>query len=288
MTDYENLASELNNHRDYQVLSKLKPKTQFHAPNDHTKHLACIIDTETTGLNTDICEIIELGYQIIEFDSEGHFYQVLQAKNFLNEPENESITPEVTKVTGIQPSDVIGHQIPWEEVREDLKDVKLFVAHNAGFDRPILERYHSLFIDTVWGCSANQINWFDLANVSSRSQEFLAWKVGHFFYDAHRALDDVQALSEILSKPLSDKTALSFLLSAVRELKIKIKAFGSPFEMKDKLRSRGYRWNVSEKVWEKMLNASQQAEEIKWLVSHETKNPEVIKLKATDTFSKRA
>ncbi|MDX1352559.1 MAG: 3'-5' exonuclease [Thiomicrorhabdus sp.] len=292
MTDSQNLqhcVEQLQQSDQYQVLSKLAPKIQFNLPSSEATHKVCIIDTETTGLDTDVCEIIELGYQIIEFDSHGHFYKVLSAQNFLNEPKGE-ITAEVTQVTGLTMDDVRGHTIPWAQVEAEIADVQLCVAHNAGFDRPVLERYSDIFINKIWGCSVAQIDWLKEANVGSRSQEFLCWKVGQFFYGAHRALDDVQALSELLSCKVSNNTvpAFSFLLKAVRQSKSLIKATGAPFDIKDELRSRGYRWNVGERVWQKVLDDAQLQDELAWLIDHQTPNPNVIKLKATDSFSIRA
>jgi len=251
--------------------------------------IACIIDTETTGLDTQNCEIIELGYQLIEFDSQGNFYQVKLAKNFLNEPEG-GISDEVTKVTGLTLEEVKGHQIPWQEVQKDIENVDLIVAHNASFDRFILERYHPIFVDKIWGCSASQIDWFNLTNVSSRSQEFLCWKVGQFFYHTHRALDDVQALTHLLAQPITEQQlpAFHFLLQSVRQTKIMIKATGAPFDIKDNLKNRGYRWNNNERVWQKILPENEKDQELTWLIEHSTPNPQVIKLKATDTFSIRA
>lgn len=282
-------AEQLNQSEEYQVLARLQPKTVFNEPTPNNCHRICIIDTETTGLDTENCEIIELGYQVIEFDSSGHFYRVLCAKNFLNEPQGE-ISAEVTRVTGLTLKDVQGHQIPWEEVEADIAPVQLCVAHNAGFDRPILERYHELFIQKIWGCSVAQIDWTNLADVSSKSQEFLCWKIGQFFYSAHRALDDVQALCQLLSLPISDtqQPALSFLLNAVRQSKSLVKASGAPFDIKDELRSRGYRWNVSERVWQKVIEDARLQDELAWLIEHNTPNPTVIKLSATDSFSIRA
>ncbi len=282
-------AEQLNQSDDYQVLARLQPKTVFNEPTPNNCHRICIIDTETTGLDTENCEIIELGYQVIEFDSSGHFYHVLCAKNFLNEPEGE-ISAEVTRVTGLTLNDVQGHQIPWEEVEVDIAPVQLCVAHNAGFDRPILERYHDLFINKIWGCSVAQIDWTNLADVGSKSQEFLCWKIGQFFYSAHRALDDVQALCQLLSLPISDsqQPALSFLLHAVRQSKSLLKASGAPFDIKDDLRSRGYRWNVSERVWQKVMEDALLQDELAWLIEHNTPNPTVVKLSATDSFSVRA
>ena len=288
-TELEACKHALEATGDYQVLVRFKPIPQYHSPQNVKTFKACIIDTETTGLDTENCEIIELGYQVIEFDSAGHFYRVLLAQNFLNEPEG-GIPEEVTQVTGITLEEVKGHQIPWEQVVTELNDMDLFVAHNAGFDRPILERYHPLFAEKVWGCSASQIDWFALAHVSSRSQEFLCWKIGKFFYDAHRAIDDVQALTHLLSQPIGEPQhpAFFYLLQSVRQSKIMIKATGAPFDVKDDLKKRGYRWNNTEKVWQKVLPAATQEEELNWLMEHSTPNPQVIKLKATDTFSVRA
>lgn len=287
----EQYAQQLEASGLYQVLNKFQPVEQYLSASQETTelHKVCIIDTETTGLDTSKCEIIELGYQIVEFDSQGNFYRVLAAKNFLNEPEGE-ITAEITQVTGLTFEDVEDHQIPWEEVETDMADIKLCIAHNAGFDRPVVERYNDVFVDKVWGCSVSQIDWFHLAKVSSRSQEFLCWKIGQFFYGAHRALDDVQALTHLLQQPIAKAQlpAFHFLLNTVRQQKVMIKATGAPFEVKDDLKSRGYRWNAGERVWQKNFDVSVQQEELDWLSAHQTPQPTVIKIKATDTFSVRA
>lgn len=286
--ELETLANQLDQSDDYQVLRRFQAVDDYATSTDPNLHKVCIIDTETTGLDTNRCEIIELGYQIVEFDSEGRFYQISAAKNFLNEPKGD-ITAEITQVTGLTLEDVKGHQIPWSEVENDMADVKLCVAHNAGFDRPVVERYSEVFIDKVWGCSASQIDWFHLAKVSSRSQEFLCWKIGKFFYSAHRALDDVQALTHLLHQPISESRlpAFHFLLQTVRQQKVMIKATGAPFEVKDDLKTRGYRWNANERVWQKTFDISQQQSEQDWLQQHQIPNPTILKIKATDTFSKR-
>ncbi|MBN2864540.1 MAG: 3'-5' exonuclease [Thiotrichales bacterium] len=282
-------AQLLNESGDFQVLCRLKASQRFHQTKPEAVHKVCIIDTETTGLDTDVCEIIELGYQIVEFDSHGNFFQVLAARNYLQEPKGE-ISAEVTKVTGLTLKDVKGHSIPWQEVEKELADVQLCVAHNASFDRPVLERYSEVFVNKIWGCSVAQIDWFTLADVGSRSQEFLCWKVGQFYYGAHRALDDVQALTELLAQPISEaqNPAFHYLLQAVRVSKSLIKATGAPFDVKDALRGRSYRWNVTARVWQKVIDESKLQDELAWLIEHNTPNPTVIKLKATDSFSVRA
>lgn len=290
MNNLDELAKQLDQSSEYQVLRKL-PSINQYLPNNNeqTLHKVCIIDTETTGLDTAQCEIIELGYQVIEFDSQGFFYQVLATKNFLQEPKGE-ISAEVTQVTGITLEDVKGQSIPWQEVETDLAEVQFCIAHNVDFDRPVLERFNPLFINKVWGCSVSQIDWFKLAKISTRNQEFLCWKIGQFFYDAHRAIGDVQALTHLLQQPISEsmQPAFYFLLQTVRLQKVFIKATRAPFELKDELKKRQYRWNPAEKVWQIILDASKKEEEIAWLIDNNVPNPTIIKLKATDTFSTRA
>jgi DNA polymerase-3 subunit epsilon len=288
-TNQQQCADLLNQSGEFQVLTKVNPTQVFNTPTPENCHLVCVIDTETTGLDTGICEVIEIGYQIIEFDSLGNFYRVISSQNFLNEPQGE-ISAEVTRVTGITLADVKGHSIPWEQVAEEISQVQLLVAHNAAFDRPVLERYNPVFVDKIWGCSVAQIDWQTLAHVSSRSQEFLCWKVGQFFYGAHRALDDVQALCQLLTLPISEekKPAFSYLLQAIRHSKSLIKATGAPFAVKDALRSHGYRWNPEERVWQQVIDDANLQDEQAWLIDQKTPNPTIIKLKATDSFSIRA
>lgn len=288
---FEDCAEALKQSNDFQVLRRVQPKEQYNPPPTELPflHKLCILDTETTGLDTAECEVIELGYQIIEFDSQGNLYQVLSKQNFLNEPAGE-ISDEVTQVTGITFEDVKGHHIDWDEVAKEIQVVDLVIAHNAGFDRPVVERYHEVFKTKVWGCSVNQIDWQTLAGVGSRSQEYLAWKVGQFFYDAHRALDDVQALTQLLTCPISNppQPALAFLLPEVRKAKTLVKATGAPFDLKDALKSRHYRWNASARVWQKVFDNEVLDAELAWLSESGVSNPEIQKLKATDTFSIRA
>jgi len=65
------------------------------------------------------------------------------------------------------------------------------------------------------------------------------------FADAHRAIGDCCALLHILSSPFGaeGKPALATLLANAREPTIRILAVDSPFDRKDLLKGRGYRWS---------------------------------------------
>jgi DNA polymerase-3 subunit epsilon len=61
----------------------------------------------------------------------------------------------------------------------------------------------------------------------------------------HRAVDDCHALLQVLTTPLASDARLPFrsLLESARKSLLRIWAEGSPFDMKDVLKARGYRWN---------------------------------------------
>jgi DNA polymerase-3 subunit epsilon len=65
------------------------------------------------------------------------------------------------------------------------------------------------------------------------------------FADAHRASGDCQALLYILSSPFGaeGRPALATLLTNAGQATIRIFAVDSPFDRKDLLKARGYRWS---------------------------------------------
>ena len=76
-----------------------------------------------------------------------------------------------------------------------------------------------------------------------------------YFYDGHRALDDCRAVLEVLAgaSPGATDPAFAELLTNARKASVRIWAEGAPFEHKDALRARGYRWsdgsNGSRRAW---------------------------------------
>ena len=65
-----------------------------------------------------------------------------------------------------------------------------------------------------------------------------------FFYERHRAVNDCLAAIEILgqSLPKSGTPVLTNLLNNARKTTWRIWAENSPYETKDILKARGYRW----------------------------------------------
>jgi DNA polymerase-3 subunit epsilon len=240
-TDYASMASALEQSGDYRILRRLAPRTLSKPPLDNSK-IAIVIDFETTGLNTSQDEVIELGMVKFSYSDCGEVTAVIGTFSSLNEP-STSIPQEVIALTGITDEMVSGHRIDPDAVVSFVSDANVVIAHNANFDRKFAERGWPIFIEKNWACSAQEIEWRKHGFEGSRLAYLLAG--AGYFHDAHRAVDDCQAQLEILAMPLAETntTALAVLLERARRPTFRIWAEHSPFDLKDELKKRGYRWN---------------------------------------------
>ena len=116
------------------------------------------------------------------------------------------------------------------------------------------------------------------------------------FHDGHRALDDCNAAVELLARPLGDtgRTGLSFLLDASAKTVARVWATGAPYDVKDLLRARSYRWNAGTdgrpRAWFVDVDDDEQATEIAFLrdkVFGRNWIPAVTSITAYDRFSDR-
>ena len=145
----------------------------------------------------------------------------------------------------------------------------LVIAHNADFDRRMLEREFDIFKTKPWACSFKQVPWSTL-KVRSAKLDYIAITAGLFF-EAHRALADCEALLHLMAIPSQEgSTPFSHLLANHQDSQVKIYAVGSPFDSKDKLRERRYAWNPEgqgrySKCWSKKIRKAEVQDEMAWL-----------------------
>ena len=212
----------------------------------------CFLDLETTGLNKDSCKIIEFAGKVTAIDKDsGELLGIVDEYESFNDPE-ESLEPEIVRITGITDEIVAGHSIDWESVSRVLNNADIIVAHNASFDRSFMDRYLPLSQDKVWVCSVGDINWPE-RGFGARGQEILCIWHG-FYYESHRAMYDVDALIHLVTHNTegSDNAVLELIENAAKPT-YKIAAVSSPFETKDILRARKYRWDPANRYWWKNI-----------------------------------
>jgi DNA polymerase-3 subunit epsilon len=149
----------------------------------------------------------------------------------------------VTTLTGITTEMVAGQRIDDAAVSAFVEDAVIVIAHDAGFDRKFAERYWPVFERKAWGCSATEVAWRQHGFEGSRLAYLL--NGAGFFHQAHRAVDDCHALLEILALelPTIGAPALGALLEQARKKTLRVWAEQSPFDLKDTLKRRGYRWS---------------------------------------------
>jgi DNA polymerase-3 subunit epsilon len=267
--NFEEMASQLAAHPDYKVKRRLVPLLNFGSGSGGPSKRILVLDTETTGLDWRAEKIIELAMLAVDIDLQTGLPvgQVEVYEGF--EDPGRPIPPEITKLTGITNQDVKGHQLDEATIKDMVERADLIVAHNAGFDRPFVENRLEVFEHKAWACSFAGIDW-KAQGLGSAKLEFLCSELG-WFYDAHRAQVDCHALLRVLSSPLKGAeakplTGLQQLFKSAENARTIVKAFGSPFETKDKLKARGYRWDAEARVWSTAVKSAEALDaESAWL-----------------------
>lgn len=237
----EGIAARLEASGSYRILRRLEPRESYHVPDGTPTRRGVFVDVETTGLDPATDEIVELALVPFDFSRDGRIFAVHESFSRFRDP-GRPIPAAVTALTGISDAMVAGASIDAAEIEEFLGAAALVVAHNAGFDRRFLERLCGAFATLPWACSWAEVPWAD-EGFDSAKLAHLATAHG-FFHDGHRAVHDCRAGIEILSRtlPRSGRTALDLLLESARQPRWRIRAVRAPFERKDFLKRRGYRW----------------------------------------------
>lgn len=274
--------------KDYRVMRPLIERAFYSdAPPPAKLVKAAILDTETTGTNQATDKIIELGIVVVEYSPEtGQVYRVLETFDELEYP-GMPIPPETTLIHGITDEMVQGKRINDDYVEKMMVDVSLVIAHNASFDRGFVEARLPLFKMKAWACSFAQMPW-KAEGMGSSGLEFLAYRFG-FHYAGHRASIDCYALLEVLQSelPVSGTKVMKMLLEKARIPEFKLWALNAPFDRKDKLKERGYRWDGERKTWTGFIAQTELTAETDWLRNDVYSNrPFKLELEKIDSFNR--
>jgi DNA polymerase III subunit epsilon len=261
------VVSSLEASGDYRVLRRLVRRSSVTPYDGSPTRLGLFVDVETTGLDPDEDEIIELAMVPFVYSVDGRIFEIREPIEALQEP-TKPISAAITALTGITNETVAGKKLDLDVVSSAAAASDLILAHNAGFDRRFLERMSAVFESKPWACSMSQVDW--------AAEGFEGTKLGYlamgsgFFYDRHRAANDCLAALELLATrlPISGEFALARLLQRARKLEWRIWAEDAPFARKDELKRRGYRWNGGKrgpKAWFRDVDHNDKDEELAFL-----------------------
>lgn len=264
-------------------------------------HMGVFMDYETTGLDAEKDRVIQMAAISFSFDRAGLLSFDEKIFAGFQDP-GMPIPPEVQELTGITDEMVAGKSLDFDAVRPMVLDARVFVAHNAAFDRPFAERLEDPAIREAmqsrgWLCSSSQVDWTG-RGMSSAKLGLIALECGWFF-GAHLADNDCLAGIAVMSEPgepepqktdsqiaetgqatensneapsivLSD--AFNEMLRAGSLATHRVWAKDAPFEAKDRLRTRGYVWDGDARAgfkswWKDIATLDDLIEEKLWLAT---------------------
>lgn len=294
-SDAEELILRLEGTGDFRVLRRVGTPEAPVPPEEPRpgKRVGVVLDCETTGLDPAEAEVIELAMLRFEFDEHG-IGRVLGAFSGLQEP-LRPLPPEITAITGLTDADLTGHAIDDVEVEALVAGADLVIAHNASFDRRFAERRWPGFERVPWGCSLAQVPWREEGFEAARLKLLLV-EAG-YFHRGHRALDDAAATLHLLGLPLprSGRSGFDRLVERSDVPSARVWALGAPFEAKDLLKRRGFKWSDGSgglpRAWNADLPAAAAEAELEYLAAHvyRGRSPALaVPVTALDRFTDRA
>ena len=218
-----------------------------------------IIDTETTGLNYQIEEIIEIAGVTLYVDkTTGETHSVELSFDYFREPVKRTISEEITNITGITWEMVCDKKVNYEHVLAVFRDADIIVAHNAQFDRPFVEALlpDLMELTTPWLCSCYDPDWPKLG-FAKRGLEYLLHKK-EYWYDAHLAINDCAAVGFLLHL-YPDVVKLLIDLSTIETYQLNL--VKTPYGYNDGIKGMGFRWNGTKKHWVKSFSSTDEVVE---------------------------
>ncbi|MCP9819841.1 3'-5' exonuclease [Synechococcus sp. Cruz-9H2] len=206
--------------------------------------LLLLLDCETTGLDPDLDQLVEVGAVLFSVPHRA----VLQQLSVLLPVEQNA----AEAINGISPA--ITHcSIAVDGFMALLVQLACsadaLVAHNAAFDRQWLD---PLLVTSTkpWICTMSGISWPDLR--PNPSVTALALAHGIPVWAAHRALTDCSYLAQVLERApgLEDLLAEGLLPRSLCVANVS-------FEQRQQAKDHGFRWLPDRKQWQRELTEAQ-------------------------------
>ncbi|HJV96481.1 MAG TPA: 3'-5' exonuclease [Albitalea sp.] len=225
---------------DYRVLHRFQPRSVYGEIGPGRVGYACVVDFETTGVEVDDTPW-EVGMVLVEYDLDsGRLGRVVERYHGLEDP-GRPLPDHIKLLTGATDEELHGKTFDDAKVDAIVRRSGIMIAHNSAFDRTMAEKRFSCMATKPWGCSMDDVPWKALG-LASVKLEFIAVMQGAF-YDAHRAPVDAEVTTWVLGNELSDgHPAMWHVLTRARRTNYRVWALDSPFQLKDVLKARGYKW----------------------------------------------
>lgn len=207
-----------------------------------------ILDTETTGLDHEKNDVVEIG--IVNFDTDEN--EIITSESILVCPKTFDDFEKTVPIHGIKKSLIDKHGIYFEEAVRKVKSYitpkTVMVAHNAEFDRGWFKKENEIF-NLPWVCTKEDVKWPE--HVSNNHLISIAIAHGVAVISAHRALEDCLTIARLLKRVGENHDLNKMITLAMRPKGIFVANVS--FAEKDLAKESGFKWIAEKKVWQKRM-----------------------------------
>jgi DNA polymerase-3 subunit epsilon len=197
----------------------------------------CVVDIETNGSKPGTSQVIEIGAVMVHKGKVIDRYETFVECAFLPE--------YITKITGIEPEDLMGAPSRREALTglRNFMDDAVFVAHNANFDHTFLDASFERF--GLGGIGNPVLCTIDLAKRTFESERYglayLIESLGMEETSHHRAYSDALCASKVMLKSFqtlpeyvrTTDDLLQFAVSSKKTRRVKREVGGMEYGTKD-------------------------------------------------------
>ncbi|MEO7221122.1 MAG: exonuclease domain-containing protein, partial [Devosia sp.] len=158
--DWNKLSADLEATGDFKVLRRLKPRRVLHPYDGSEVRRGLFVDVETTGLDHRVDEVVQLAMVPFRFGRDGTVFDIEAPYDGRRAP-TVPFSPGAISVNGLSSDDLVGCDLDLFTIEKLLLKADLIASHNAGFDRPFVEKVVPSFALRPWGCSMTDVDWTD-------------------------------------------------------------------------------------------------------------------------------
>jgi len=255
------------------------------APDGQRVRRICVLDSETTGLDVDRHQVIEVCAAMVLVNEAGRVVGIQSIGAGLQDP-GHPLSREIAELTGLNDTDLAGQGIDRERLTEFIEHCDGVVAFNAGFDRPHVENLLPALRPMPWGCAMKDVSWRQLA-FEPGPQGYLLAQAGRYSPCAHRAQDDVLALIELLDHVCNDgESVMAKVLAAMDKPAWRFEAANAAYGYRHDLREHRYRWAPAKThgLWHKHVRQAEFRDEYRWYRRTIGKRPVIVPLPASERY----
>ncbi len=263
-------------------IAKMSDKLQTPAREQSENDLGVIFcNIITTSINPEQGEILRINLKPCYVGKEdGDLSKVRNPVSFFNVTSLE-LEDDEKKFVDFDLEEKLGSKIDWQLIKSLFEKADLVVAHNASFVRPWVDKYIGNS-EVVWGCTLEHIDWAS-KGFPSKNLESLSVFSG-YYYDFSSSFESLNSVVSCLNK----NKALKEFIDRALTPDLQIFAANAPFESKDLLKDRRYRWNPDFSCWWLPLENKEHGEsESKWLLKNVSgTDPQIFEIDSKFRFSR--